>query len=164
VVATASANNGGFGLVYPELGIIVLNPDAISKTVGFVSGSFYVSGSQPFGPNTGSSTLHQYNHVGLYNSIKFGGDFQARSSETISSTVYFVRARNQEFNYSNNPTFFNSTNGTLIYNSFVNDPHAFITTIGLYNDANELLAVAKMSQPVEKTFGSEILARVRVDW
>jgi hypothetical protein len=164
IAASQSALWGGYGLVYPTLGVIVLNPNAISESVGFVSGGFYGSGSRPFAPVTGSSTQHQYNHVGLYNSIKLGVDFQARSAETISSTNYFVRVRNKDFNYSNNPTFYDSTNGTLIFNSFIKDPRVYVTTIGMYSDNNELLAVAKLSRPTLKSFDRELLVRVRLDW
>lgn len=191
VAASSSAQGKGFGLVYPDLGIIVLNPDAIVPTVGFSSASitgsatgtgngitedFYYStagGSKgvPFAPYTASLTgsiistpRPQYNHDGLIRSIVLGGDFQARSAETISSTHYFVRLRNKDFNYSNNPTFYNNTNGQILNEDFVQDPHVYATTIGLYNNTKELLAVAKMSRPLEKTFDKEALVRVRLDF
>lgn len=165
VAQSQSVNHGGYGLFYPSVGILILNPNAISESVGFISGTFAsASGSRPFAPNTASSAVHQYNHAGLYNSIKLGGDFQARSAETISSTNYFVRIRNKEFNYSNNPTFYDATNGTLIYNSFIKDPKVYVTTIGMYNDDNELLAVAKLSRPTLKSFDRELLVRCRLDW
>jgi hypothetical protein len=164
IANSQSANFGGYGLFYPSLGVLVLNPDALKQTIGMVSGSFVVSGSRPFAANTGSSTSHQYNHTGLYNAIKLGADFQARSSEIVSSTNYFVRVRNKDFNYSNNPTFFDEVNGTLILNSFIKDPRVYVTTIGLYNDENELLAVAKLSRPTLKSFDRELLIRARLDW
>lgn len=191
VAASQSAQNKGFGLVYPDLGVIVLNPDAIVPTVGFLSASVTGSGSgtgcgdtedfyystavgsagKPFAPFTASITgsatgtpRPQYNHDGLVRSIVLGGDFQARSAETISSTHYFVRLRNKDFNYSNNPTFYNNTNGQILNDDFVQDPHVYATTIGLYNSSKELLAVAKMSRPLEKTFDKEALVRVRLDF
>lgn len=163
IAAVTSSVNGGFGLVYPALGIIVLNPDAIASTIGMVSGSYTVSGSTYFAPNTGSIRT-EYNHVGLLNAIKAGGDFQARSAESISSTHYFVRLRNKEFNYSNNPTFYNETNGSLINSDFIKDPRVYVTTIGLYNPANELLAVAKLSKPIQKGFDTENIIRIRIDF
>lgn len=160
---SASDGRGGFGLVYPALGIAVLNPDAIQSTIGLISGSYTISGSRPFAPNTGSA-LKEFNHVGLLRAIQLGGDFQARNAENISSTHYFVRLRNKEFNYSNNPSFFNETNGVLVNTDFINDPRVYVTTIGLYNDSNELLAVAKTSRPVQKAFDRESIFRVRLDW
>ena len=163
-IATPSSSNfGGFGLVYPGLGIIVLNPDAIKATIGMPSGSFYVSGSAPFAPNTGSLQT-EYNHAGIFNAIRLGKHFQARSAETISSTHYFVRLRNKEFNYSNNPSFYDATNGTLISNDFIQDPRVYVTTIGLYNADNECVAVAKTSRPIPKSFASEVSLTIRLDF
>lgn len=169
-IAVSSSAFGDFGLFYPSVGIIILNPTAIADTVGFISGSstFYnTTTNVPFAPVTASvssSAAHQYNHAGLYRSIKLGQDFQARSAETISSTNYFIRIRNKDFNYSNNPTFFDETNGNLIFNSFIKDPRVYITTIGLYNDQNELLAVAKLSRPTQKSFDRELLIRATLSW
>ncbi len=183
VLTSQSAAGKGFGLVYPDLGIIVLNPDAIIPTVGFESASAgfgcgnagaenftysTVNTVVPFAPFTGSlvaaTPAEQRNHDGLLRSIKLGGDFQARSAETISSTHYFVRLRNKDFNYTNNPTFYNNTNGQILNDDFVQDPRVYATSIGLYNSKNELLAVAKMSRPLEKSFDKEALIRVRLDF
>lgn len=208
-VVTASANstrwgvNGpGYGLVYPDLGIIVLNPDAIgfsvgffvtSSTVGNLTGSTAATASLlyntpslafledvnnlPFAPVTASLTEGRwgtaksaYNHAALFIAINkavsssYDRGFQARSAETISSTHYFVRLRNKQFNYSNNPTFFNSSNGSLVQSEFRNNPKVYVTSVGLYNDQNELLAVAKLSKPVRKSFDEEVLLRVRLDF
>lgn len=163
IVASGSATKGGYGLFYPSLGIIVLNPNAISESVGFSTVGTY-SGSTPFAPDTGSKTTPQYIHAGLFFAIKSGSDFQARSAENISSTHYFVRLRAKDFNYSNNPTYFDETDGTLTHTTFIQDPKTYPTTVGLYNDANELLAVAKLSQPVQKGFDKEVNVKVRLDF
>lgn len=188
----------GYGLVYPDLGIIVLNPNAIGPAVGFlISGSGTLTGSAvtssqtiplytlatlddpapPYAPfihqlseTQWGSRESAYNHTALFNSINLAVSsssdkgFRARSAETISSTHYFVRLRNKEYNYSNNPTFYNPDNGSLIRPEFRNDPKVYITTVGLYNDQNELLAVAKLSKPVRKSFDEEVLLRVRLDF
>jgi hypothetical protein len=191
-------------LVYPDLGIIVLNPDAICPLVGFytsgsagvanvtssASGSGAATGSMtapfytksnynqaafPYAPVThsftyGSDVKSAYNHAGLFYALKNAIDdapgdseFRARSAETISSTHYFIRLRNQESNYSNNPTFVNADN-TLVVAEFKTNPRVYITTVGLYNNSNELLAVAKLSKPIRKSFDEEILLRVRLDF
>ena len=160
---SSSTNNGGYGLAYPELGYLVFNPAALAATVGFVSGGYALSASVPFSPVT-SSVSNQWNHVGFLNSIRLGSFFQARSAENISSTHYFVRLRNQEFNYSNNPSFFDETTGTVLNTDFIQNPVTYPTTIGLYDDNNELLAVGKLSSPVQKSFDKELLIRVRLDW
>jgi hypothetical protein len=95
--------------------------------------------------------------------------FKARKSEFLPSKHYFVRVKNQEFNYSNNPSFVSDGTdgkqaGTIRFNQFFTNPQSYITTVGLYNDSNELVAVAKLSQPVMKSFDNESLIKVRLDF
>lgn len=171
IAASGSATKGGFGLVYPSLGIIVLNPDALVETVGFTaSADSRWQSPIPFAPFTGSTTSAQYNHAALYYSMKLAatppgtGDFQARSAENISSTHYFVRLKAKDFNYSNNPTFFDEIDGTLTHTTMIQDPRVYPTTVGLYNDNFELLAVAKLSKPIQKGFDKELNVKVRLDY
>jgi len=150
-VAVTTSISGGFGLVYPDVGIIALNPQALAS-VGVIGI-----------PDLGTGGDRDNKRKLLY-AITSGSDFQARSAEVISSTHYFVRMRNKEFNYSNNPSFFNEANGAILNTNFVQDPKVFATTVGLYNDENELLAIAKLSQPLKKSFDREALVRVRLDF
>ena len=99
----------------------------------------------------------------MFNAISGGADFQARRTENVSTSHYFVRVQNREFNFSNNPTF-SDTTGSFAQTTFETDPKVYITSIGLYNDSNELLAVAKTSQPIRKTFDSEALIKVKLDF
>lgn len=87
-----------------------------------------------------------------------------RSQETVTSNFVFVRARNGEFNYSTNPSNIVGSAGNLRHNIMINQPQSFITTVGLYNDANELLAVAKLSRPLIKDFTKEALIRIKLDY
>jgi hypothetical protein len=161
VVSTTASNGLGYGLFYPDKGIIILNPAAVGTTVGNV-------GEVGFA-NTGSlvgatATTHEaYNHKLLHYAIKKGGDFEARRTEDVSTQHFFVRATNREFNYSNNPTYVN-TDGTFQETTFETDPQTFITTVGLYNDANEMIAVAKTSQPIVKSFDKEVLIKVKLSF
>jgi hypothetical protein len=161
VNSTTASNGLGYGLFYPDRGIIVLNPSAIGTTVGSVWTEDYTSVGT-LTPST-STAAEQYNHKRLYYAIKAGGDFEARRTEDINTQHFFVRATNREFNYSNNPTYIN-TDGTFSESTFETDPQAFITTVGLYNDSNELIAVAKTSQPVVKSFDKEVLIKVKLSF
>jgi hypothetical protein len=76
----------------------------------------------------------------------------------------FVRARNSEFNYSENSSFISGSTGEVIYSNFINHPQVYITTVGMYNDSNELVAVAKLSKPLLKDFTKECLLRVKLDF
>jgi hypothetical protein len=110
-----------------------------------------------------STAAEQYYHKRLYYAIKLGKDFEMRRTENISTQHFFVRATNREFNYSNNPTFVNA-DGTFTEVTFNTDPQTFITSIGLYNDANEVIAIAKTSQPVPKGFDKEVLIKVKLSY
>ena len=96
--------------------------------------------------------------------ISGGADFQVRRTENVSTSHYFVRANNREFNFSNNPTFVSGSVGAFYNPSFERDPKVYITSVGLYDDANELLAVAKTSQPIAKSFDKEIAIKVKLDF
>ena len=161
VNSTTSSNGLGYGLFYPDRGIIILNPSA----VGAIAGNVWNEAWQSAGtltPST-STAAEQYNHKRMYYAIKAGGDFEMRRTENISTQHFFVRATNREFNYSNNPTYVN-TDGTFVETTFKTDPYTYITTVGLLNDANELIAVAKTSQPIAKSFDKEVLIKVKLSF
>jgi hypothetical protein len=148
-----------FGLFYPDCGVVVLDANRLNLSASFNT----VTGSQVQGDNamklftsvSGSAVLSAgANTYGL----------QARSAENVKSTYYFVRVKNAEYNYSNNPSFVTGSYGDLRYATFYNDPQVYITTIGLYNDNKELLAVAKLSKPVLKSFTREALIKVKLDF
>ena len=74
------------------------------------------------------------------------------------------KKQNREFNFSNNPTFITGSDGTFRESDFETNPRTYITAIGLMNDSNEVLAVAKTSQPIEKSFDKEVLIKVKLDF
>ncbi|MCS5550894.1 MAG: hypothetical protein NZ811_05195 [Gammaproteobacteria bacterium] len=149
--AAASQAGGGIGLFYPDVGLIVLNADQMDSLVADIT---TVTTSNTVGANVPR----------FFDSIVQGAKFQARREERLSSTHFFCRAGNKEFNFSNNPTFFTASDGTFTQPTFFKDPKTYITTIGLYNDSNELLAVAKLSQPVLKSYSREALIKVKLDF
>lgn len=144
------AGSGSYGLVFPDLGVILLNPYAVSQSI-------QVSPSR-------SNNSDGFNNRTLYTAINKGASFTVNSQETITSDYIFVRSRNSEFNYSENPSFISGSTGEVIYSNFINNPQTYVTTVGLYNDSNELLAVAKLSRPLIKDFTKESLIRVKLDF
>jgi hypothetical protein len=144
------AGSGSYGLVFPDLGTILLNPAAISQSIR-------VNASR-------SNNIDGLNTQTLFNAISLGSSFGLNSEETITSDYVFVRARNSEFNYSENPSFISGSTGNVIYDNFINQPQVYVTTVGMYNDSNDLLAVAKMSRPLLKDFTKEALVRVKLDF
>ena len=154
----------GVGLIYPRLGVVMLNPEKLASIVG-----------SELTPDTGSATGYALNQIKLYEALNKAvsvNQMKGGNEESIPSRHYFVRVKNQEFNYSNNPTFSlretevsnPNDEGKIRYTTFQNDPKVYITTVGLYDDNNELIAVAKLSQPIQKTFSTEALLKIRLDW
>jgi len=111
-----------------------------------------------------SAESNDYNHRKLFTSIKSGSHFAARREERKRSSTFFCRIPHGKFNYSQNPSFFTGTNARLFHNSFIQEPTTYITTVGLYNNNNELLAVAKLSQPFKKNPNIEALIKVKLDF
>lgn len=176
LVGPTASNGEGYGTFYPSKGLFILNPSAIGNTVGFAAASQNTTGNagtdlaaaaNPEDPFTGALTgegTEQHNWIGMYKALEAGGDFQARSQEVISSEHFFIRIRNDHATTSNNPTWINEATGKPIYEEFEYNPKVFITTVGLYNRFNELVAVAKLSRPLEKSLTKEALIRVRLDF
>jgi hypothetical protein len=147
-----SASSGSYGLFLPDIATILLNPLALSQSINLTS--------------TGSANINEDNIGRLYRAISgsTAASFQINSEETVTSDYVFVRARNAEFNYSENPSFISGSTGDVIYSTFINSPQTYMTTVGFYNDTNDLLAVAKLSKPLAKDFTKESLVRVKLDF
>jgi hypothetical protein len=148
---TASAATTYYGIVLPDMGVIIL--DASGSLTPYIQAA-----------NLGLTT--QNNHLKLWNSIVSGSatqGFQLQSSEVVSSRYFFTRIKNSEFNYTTNPSIIDA-NGNLLFTTLINNPQTFITTVGMYNDNNELLAVAKLSKPLVKDFTKEALIRIKLDY
>ena len=150
-----------FGLAYPDHGVLVLDGKMLDQQLGFATNV--------------SSSVEGNNHFVLHHSISGSAlvtnpatsdpyGFLARNSEKITSTHYFVRIKNAEYNFSNNPSYVTGSVGQISQTTFIGDPKTYITTVGLYNDSQELLAVAKLSKPLLKSFQREALIRVKLDF
>jgi len=178
----------GLGLLYPNDGIVIFNAQILDKIVGLglttapiTSSSGPVSLS-PANYSTGSirglmlgTPLAMWgttvNHKVFFWSIQnAAGSMKVRKSEYVPARHYFVRVKNRDFNYSNNPTYvYDGTDGIhakgTIYNQdFITDPTTYITSVGLYNNNNELVAIGKLSRPALKTFDNELLIKVKLDF
>ena len=151
-------SSGSYGWLLPDIGVLLLNGEALDGDNGIATdGGLDFTISRSF--DSGS-----LNQIRLIDSLNNGQNFTLNSDETLSSDFVFVRARNSEFNYSENPSFISGSTGVVIYPEFVDNPQTYITTVGLYNDNSELLAVAKLSRPLPKDFTKELLVRVKLDF
>jgi hypothetical protein len=160
-------SEAGIGLVFYQAGIVVLSSSVFDSVrppqEGASLGAFYRRHSDGFlqsisGAFTGSSISqscdafrHRLSNVTFNNTTE------------INSTIYFCRAPHNKFNYSTNPTYITGSK-IRVKNTSADTPVAYITTIGLYNASNELMAVAKVSEPIKKDPTNEVTLRVRLDF
>jgi hypothetical protein len=150
----SAATTPYYGIMLPDLGFIVL--DASGSLTPYIQAANLTTASA------------QYNQNKLFTSISAsvsgsGTGFQLQSNETVSARYFFTRVKNSEFNYTTNPSIIDA-NGNLLFSTLINNPQTFITTVGMYNDNNELLAVAKLSKPLVKDFTKEALIRIKLDY
>ena len=160
------------GLIYYQAGIAVVSGSVFNNNemggildAQFCSGAFLgpgfeISPTQGSGFNaiTGSSidTIANGIRNRIYN-VSFN------NTTELNSTIYFCRANHNDFNYSANPTYL-SESKIRVKNVSTDAPVSYITTVGLYSADNELLAVAKLSEPLKKTPETELTLRVRLDY
>jgi hypothetical protein len=172
-LATPSSSNytvsGSYGIMIPDEGLIILNPRALSLAAGPLGGVGAI-----FNEYSSSQAATFFSAIASYNinnrmvydmiaTVPASPAFSLQSYETISSRYFFTRVKNSEFNYTTNPTVIDS-NGNLLYTQLVYNPQTFITTVGLYNNSGDLLAVAKLNKPLVKDFTKELLLRVKLDF
>ncbi len=161
-----SLASGSYGFFLPDIATLLLNPRAITAGNTGVSKSFAdvkpVTTANTDGNNPG--ILIRAISASANPSPNPALPFTLNSQENITSDFVFVRPRSSEYNYSSNPSFISGSTGEVLFNSFINNPQTYMTTVGLYNDTNELLAVAKLSKPLPKDFTKEALVRVKLDF
>ena len=165
---SASDAGGVLGCVFYQAGIAVVTASvwgvAASATSSYVpdeEGSFNFMGGKMYGV-TGSwadlpissscdAIRHRIHNLSFNNTTE------------INSTVYFCRASANKFNYSSNPSYVTGSK-IRVKDVSTDTPVSYITTIGLYSANNELLAVAKLSEPLKKDPSNEVTLRVRLDY
>lgn len=161
--AVDETTDGAPGLFYPDLGVLLLNTEWLHANAG-----------SNLAPTRSSNTFENNSRV-VYNAVSGAAYFAARREEEINSVSYFARARNDQFNFSSNPTYSTgskttvngdvvTTRGLFKVPSFKGDPRSYITQVGLYDNEAELIAVAKLSQPVLKSFSREAVVKVKLDY
>ena len=152
-----TGSDGVGGIVFYQAGVMVLTSSIWAGTTDFFSQS---------------ATARTFDQQLVSGSISGSADalrhrlqnLQFNNTTEINSSVYFCRASHNKFNYSSNPTYLSSSAIRVKNENRDNPPVSYITTIGLYNSQNELLAVAKLSEPLKKDPTNELTLRVRLDY
>ena len=158
--ASAALGSGSYGLLYPEMGVMILNPNTLAGKTG---SNWSVHDQIIFNVSKSVST-NDYNHGKLFNAISGSGYFAARREEQVKTSYYFCKVHHSQYNWSQNPSYFTSSNGEIGNAGFFRDPQSYITTVGLYNSSNELLAVAKLSKPLLKNYNKEAMLTVKLEY
>tara|TARA_R110002012_G_scaffold59387_7_gene155190 strand:+ start:4723 stop:5745 length:1023 start_codon:yes stop_codon:yes gene_type:complete len=151
-----STDNVARGLVFYESGVVVLSTSSFDGVTDFFSASAGTSSiSQTFVSSSITASCDSLRR--RVQNISFN------NSTEINSTIYFCRVPHNDYNHSGNPTYLSAS--TIRVKSVNTDsPISYITTVGLYSSDNELLAVAKLSEPLRKDPTNELTLRVRLDY
>jgi len=167
----ASPNASGVpaGLIYYQAGICVLTASLFKGTGPSATSCIFTSRATEHAAAANSADDVYQAFTGSYISASCDAmrnrfvNLSFNNTTELNSTIYFCRANNNEFNYSANPTYL-SASKLRVKNNTNDTPVSYITTIGLYSADNELLATAKLSEPLKKSPDDEFTLRVRLDY
>lgn len=155
---------GNVGLIYYQAGIAVINANVFGSAglaapshMDTTSADILTVGIEPRFENA-TIAVNAFNLRNRIINVSFN------NTTELNSTVYFCRANANEFNYSSNPTYLNGSEIRTRPAGIDTEPSAYITSVGLYGANNELLAVAKLSEPLKKTPSNELTIRTRLDF
>ena len=159
LVTKDEIKKGNVGLIYYQAGVAVLTSSIFHPGTGTTPGHFGEAAFQHISCSLTGTTINANSN---YARARIA-NVQFNNTTELNSTVYFCRANHNDFNYSGNPTYL-SQSKMVVKNTVLDEPVSYITTIGLYSADNELLAVAKLSEPLKKTPNNELTLRVRLDY
>lgn len=158
------------GLIYYQAGIAVLTASVIGRGPGRATNN---------GAFDDNSRCNPESYEGFISEAMTGaGDFNTaienftrrikninfNNTTELNSSIYFCRANHNEFNYSSNPSYLDGSKIRVKGDNILAPPRTYVTTVGLYSADNELLAVAKLSEPLRKDPTNELTLRVRLDY
>ena len=178
VVAGHTYADKTYGWFYPEMGVMLFSGVELSASIpglGGAEGTEHVTAifdtdlvplaSSGFSPNI-NSTGNPKNAIRFINCMRNvdGNTLQLRSEEDATQENYFCRVKSTEYNFSANPTFVSGSKNKLRNLDMHGNPQTFITGLGLYNSAGQLLAVSSLSKPLKKNFASEATIKVKLTY
>ena len=181
VVGTGAIADKTYGWFYPDMGMLVFSAAELSAsipgpgntaniTASFVqnplAGSANAFSSSGFAVNTNNNNDCK-NALRFINCLKNVGsstNLRFRSEEDQTQVNYFCRVKAKEYNHSNNPTFGSGSLNEIRNKNMWGNPTVFISGVGLYNAAGQLVATAQLSSPIKKNFSSEATIKVKLTY
>jgi alpha-tubulin suppressor-like RCC1 family protein len=161
-----SAKNTPYGLFFPENGLMIFNGEMLRNTGSRNTITIQTRRT----PATSSGAFRLSSNADLFytsisGAMSVGFPFIANAVEVKHPTYAFVRINNEEYNYTLNRSYYSETDTYAVKDKLqtLGYPFTYITTIGLYNDNDDLLAVAKLSRPIKKTPSTELVIKVKLD-
>ena len=158
-----------YGSFYPDAGILVLGANQLSAslpgtvayktTENVIPATFQGNGLAPDHRVAAAADNAHKLAVAIQK-----GSVTLRSEEKQYIYDYFCRAKANEFNYSQNLTFWSGSQYDIRHTDMINNPQVYITEVGLYDEAGELMAIGRLSSALEKNFSSEAIVKVRLTY
>jgi hypothetical protein len=163
-----AATTKNYGFFYPDAGLLVLSANAVSASLpghpGLVtSGSGHV-GFTGTGLASDTRVADAVDNASKLAVALQKGSVTLRSEEQQYVYDYFCRAKSNEFNLSQNLTFWSGSTYEIRHNDMVTNPQVFISEVGLYDNQNSLVAMGRLSSPINKNFSSEAIVKVRLTY
>lgn len=147
-----------YGKVYPSQGVILVSAHSLNQSASFntVTGS-NIAGNNSYKIFTSISGAATISQTG----------FTARAINVKHEEYYYVRVSNQQGNYTSNPTYTyqdGDNRGKIKNTRFMDNPVVYVSSIGLYDSDKNLLAIAKLSKPLKKTFTNELSVTIKLEY
>ena len=165
-----AATDRTYGFFYPDMGILVFSATELSASIpgkGANKGDTVTFDNAlhkgfAFSTDTNANEKTALRFVNCLQPV--GAKLSFRDEEDQVSAQYFCRVRSGHANFSNNPTFVSGSENKLRNEKMRGNPQTFITSVQLYNDSQEMVAVANLSTPLKKNFSSEATIKVKLTY
>ena len=164
------ASDRTYGFFYPDMGIMVFSGAELSGSIPGTGANkddvviFDDANHKGFGTGTGTSENKKF-ALRFVNCLQpEGAKLTFRDEEDQVSAQYFCRVRSGQMNFTNNPTFVSGSLNELRQSTMKDNPTTFITSVQLYNDNGEMVAVGNLSTPLKKNFSSEATIKVKLNY
>jgi hypothetical protein len=157
-----------YGHFFPNMGVLALSTNTVSSSLpGSASAAVIAQNTLTTMTKAGlaeDTSTDAENALKLVKCIQNGTTTSFRSEEDQNSVMYFCRAKAANFNYTNNPTFTSGSDNGFRQRTMEGNPQTFITTVGLYDAQDTLVAVGKLSTPVQKNHSSEAVIKAKLTY